>query len=200
MQCNLDTPQFLLYTTLSIRSAPVSLPRLRADGDLVLHSTSEISDLMPHPSGLGRYRPSPWPTRLDGITTSYSTSLEPLHQPRPRYHTIDFFSPSTLTSRTRPRTTQPECMSTLGCSRTHSPPCSPQNPGRNTIPNSLLVPIPRRHGANWPLSSLEDFEISDGSGHMNADVVDGIPLRKRIWKSVCTHSLFKLFRGYVGRV
>ena len=35
---------------------------------------------------------------------------------------------------------------------------------------------------------------------MNAGVVDGIPLRKRIWKPVCTYSLFKLFRGYVGRV
>ena len=100
----------------------------------------------------------------------------------------------------RDQGTIPLRMLTLGCSRTHSPPCSPQNPGRNTYLNSLFIPIPHCHGANWPLLSLKDFEISDGSGHMNADVVDGIPLRKRIWKSVCTHSLFKLFRGYVGRV
>ena len=35
---SVDTPQFVLYTTRSIRPAPISLPRLRADGDLVHHS------------------------------------------------------------------------------------------------------------------------------------------------------------------
>ena len=71
----------------------------------------------------------------------------------------------------RDQGTIPLRMSTLGCSRAHSPPCSLQNPGRNMIPNSLLVPIPHRHGANWLLLSLEDFEISDRSGHMNVSVV-----------------------------
>ena len=35
---SVDTPQFVLYMTRSIRPTPISLPRLRADGDLVHHS------------------------------------------------------------------------------------------------------------------------------------------------------------------
>ena len=124
-----DTSQFLLYTTRSIRPAPASLPR-RADGDLVLHSPPVRSQT---------YR-----TRSSGFGLLQSQSMaysfgrnyhELLNVPRTAslaetyktsYHQLLL---SSLTSRTRPRTTRPERMSTLDGSRTHSSSCFPQNPG-----------------------------------------------------------------------